>query len=136
MNILFSIIVHCSFNHVLYRRSRKNKCWYRKCWYPMLIQRYHCNCYGYKEKGDCKSLTTKQMCDYRLKRKLWNIKQIENLRTIQQYNNNNKRKAKWDTTYFASKRYCLYNRTAKTTVQLQHLEANVQAKRKSNKEPI
>ena len=23
---------------------------------------------------------------------------------------------------FASKRYCLYNRTAKTTVQLQHLE--------------
>ena len=32
---------------------------------------------------------------------------------------------------FASKRYCLYNRTAKTTVQLQNLE-----KRKSNKEPI
>ena len=37
---------------------------------------------------------------------------------------------------FASKRYCLYNRTAKTTVQLQHLETNLKAKRKSNKEPI
>ena len=38
---------------------------------------------------------------------------------------------------FASKRYCLYNRTAKTTVQLQHfLETNVKAKRKSNKESI
>ena len=36
----------------------------------MLIQRYHCNCYGYKEKGDCKSLTTKQMCDYRLKKEI------------------------------------------------------------------
>ena len=38
---------------------------------------------------------------------------------------------------FASKRYCLYNQTAKTTVQLQHfLETNVKVKRKSNKESI
>ena len=105
----------------------------------MLIQRYHCNCYGYKEKGDCKSLTTKQMCDYRLKRKLWNIKQIENLRTIQQYNNNNnnnKRKAKWDTTYLRAKDTVCTTELQKLQCNCNILEANVKAKRKSNKEPI
>ena len=89
----------------------------------MLIQRYHCNCYGYKEKGDCKSLTTKQMW-------LQTKKEIVKYQTDRKPKNNtttnNKRKAKWDTTYLRAKDTVLYNRTAKTTVQLQHLE-NVKA---------